>query len=348
VASACPHLEFLGLDQCGIDDEVLQHIARLPQLKRLVLRMATLVSNGGLKCLADGAAGQSLIELDISHCGKITDEGLTYIPKMKEIRVLHLSGMMRITSQGVDVVCKGCPLLESLSISKCKLLDNAAIKTIFANVHNLVNLDMGFLSQITDEAFEQVNSSLSLVSLILGGVSQITDATVKRIALNARSLQVLNLWKCANITDEGVAVVAKFCPLLYVIQLSDCTRITDKSLFALASGCPRLTTAIFGGYSQVTDEGVKAITQQCKEIRTIDLGGLVSITNQSLAYLSSGCPNLYSVSLYDCKKLTVDGIYQLVGSIPNLKRIDLGGESGVTGQQVQDIKNRFAHLEIAV
>jgi hypothetical protein len=78
-----------------------------------------------------------------------------------------------------------------------------AIKSIFANLLHLLNLDMSFLPQITDDAFESVTTPLTLVSLMLGGDDQITDKTVKKIAMFARTLQVLNLWKCANITDEG-------------------------------------------------------------------------------------------------------------------------------------------------
>eukprot|EP00026_Physarum_polycephalum_P004574 Phypoly_transcript_04596.p1 GENE.Phypoly_transcript_04596~~Phypoly_transcript_04596.p1 ORF type:complete len:517 (+),score=40.15 Phypoly_transcript_04596:553-2103(+) len=343
-------LEFLSLGNCKkIGNAAMDSLALLPNLQELNLYTCPLLNSNGLVSLASGPAGKSLRALDISHCGGILDQGLITIASMTQLRTLQMAGMMRITAEGVTAVAHQCTLLESLSINKCKQLNNDSVVAILTHSKNLSVLDLAFLDQVTDEAFVNMPSMPSLVTLDMKGMHRITDATVKKVALNTPNLQVWILWKCSNITDEGVTAIGNNCHLLTHIQLTDCSRITDKGVQELALGCPLLTTILLGGWATISDEGIKVLSTHCKSLRTIDLGGLVSITNHSLRYLGESCPNLYSVTLYDCKSVTEDGIHNLVKSSPTLQRLDMGGKTGMTPQQIAQItshyKNRY--LEVA-
>ncbi|XP_031563546.1 F-box/LRR-repeat protein 14-like isoform X2 [Actinia tenebrosa] len=146
------------------------------------------VSSSGLGLLT------KLCSLDISHCTRITDNGLTSIYQLKNLRTLNinmcieitdvslqgiakhmcsleclsLNGCNLVTDVGMVAVAQNLPHLSSLDISKCDLITDLSILTLAKRSKNLTHLDLSMCAQVTSHSIDELEANLPrLVSLQL-------------------------------------------------------------------------------------------------------------------------------------------------------------------------------------
>lgn len=57
-----------------------------------------------------------------SHCGQILDNGLKTIARLSQLKVLNMTGMLKISPVGIEDVCKSSPQLTAIYVGGCKQL----------------------------------------------------------------------------------------------------------------------------------------------------------------------------------------------------------------------------------
>eukprot|EP01130_Rhizamoeba_saxonica_P008395 TRINITY_DN338_c0_g1_i2.p1 TRINITY_DN338_c0_g1~~TRINITY_DN338_c0_g1_i2.p1 ORF type:complete len:314 (-),score=29.71 TRINITY_DN338_c0_g1_i2:30-971(-) len=146
---------------------------------------------------------------------------------------------------------------------------------------NITDLDMGYMTKITDDYMAVIGSLHKLERLKIRKSSKITDLGMK----NLQGLTRLKFLKLGNCKGISHVTLMKLSPLKHL----ECLK-----LFA---------------FSGMIDAGMKAISNNFLNLYTLDLRGCVKIRDNSLAYLSE-LGNLTSLTLTHTQ-ITDEGIGQL-------------------------------------
>jgi F-box and leucine-rich repeat protein 13 len=210
--------------------------------------------------------------------------------------------------------------------------------------HNLRVLNLGFMDDVSDEAFLLLSSSLtpsssasstsSAASTITSSTStttrtriisplrilnlcrsKITDSTMFRM-VQMQELEEIRVPWCAGITDTGIVALARTCTRLKVIDLRSCS-ITDIALAAIGALCIQLVELDLSWCFHVSDEGLlqllpsqHARQQDASTLRKLSLiwcPQVTDITCTILARISS----LDCVYVNGCMSITEEGMNTL-------------------------------------
>jgi hypothetical protein len=129
-------------------------------------------TDADLKCL-DGFRDLKQLALSSSS---VTDEGLTHLSNMANLRFLSLGGGTRITDAGL-IYLNGSTKLETLSLTYTQLTDKG-LEHLKVFTH-LRWLKLEY-SQVTDDGLEQLKG-LRELEVVSVGSANLTDAGVKKL-----------------------------------------------------------------------------------------------------------------------------------------------------------------------
>ncbi|XP_065576835.1 uncharacterized protein LOC136037905 [Artemia franciscana] len=109
----------LDLSCNEVTDASLESAFTSCSLKKLSLRYCEITDCGLVNLAAQPESfKRSIEELDLSHCLKVTDLGLSkLLPELKRLRVLNLEGCREVTSKTLETVKTYCPKLRYLGVS---------------------------------------------------------------------------------------------------------------------------------------------------------------------------------------------------------------------------------------
>ncbi|KAJ1479435.1 hypothetical protein T484DRAFT_1814171 [Baffinella frigidus] len=110
-----------------------------------------------------------------------------------------------VGEQGVIMLCKRAPALETLLLSNCDAVSDVAVVRGVLRCKGLSSLQLRGCTRLGPEAFEAIALHSAFSSLDLSGLERLTDATAARIAKTSTSLRLLNLSKSLNLSK---------CPLV--------------------------------------------------------------------------------------------------------------------------------------
>lgn len=138
---------------------------------------------------------QSLKELDISGCNRITDVSLTYAFNFKELINLNLSRCQQITYDGIEHLVKNCPSIEYFNLTDCYNLKDDAVNEIVKGLHRLKQLE-------------------------LRGCNQLSDKTLEAISNHCCKLQFLDVQGCRNMSPDLACSIGSLPSSLHTILMS--------------------------------------------------------------------------------------------------------------------------------
>lgn len=147
ICQACAKIDTLDLSGLvHLTDEVMKVLAEYcPHLQNLSLARCKRLTDKTLCTLADYLW---IEELDISHCNKITDEGLEVIAlEFTGLKKLNIAWLQRVTDRTLSVLGRSCKVLASLDISECIGMKAQAIREIQEALPNLKILKDDKLNQ---------------------------------------------------------------------------------------------------------------------------------------------------------------------------------------------------------
>lgn len=221
---------------------------------------------------------------------------------------------------------------------QCKNVKSPMIQHIFEH-SQLLNLNLGFIEDISDEAFALLPPVMQLMdgSAAGGLYPAFPSSSFKR----SSPLQKLNLCK-SKITDSSIFKMAYLMALLE-IRLQWCSGITDAGITALVRNCPKLRLLDLKS-CQITDNGISAIAELCTELCELDLSWCPGFSEEGLLQLVphhhgevTQKQSLERLNLEWCAQVTDRTLYALQ-AIASLKVVQLAGCVGVTEAGVQWLK----------
>ncbi len=206
-----------------VDDALLEVLAGMPSLRRLVLRGRPAVTDRGLALLA----ALPLEALDLSGCNGITDAGLAQLPS--SLRSLSLASCAEVGRSFPEHLTG----LRSLVLSINPNLDDAQLARITA-LPELRALDLRVCSNLTAEGARALAGAAELEELFLCGSPWLDDTVMTALAQLPR-LRELGMagFGQSQLTGAGVAELARL-PQLEVLHVSGIQPLAAADVRALA------------------------------------------------------------------------------------------------------------------
>lgn len=294
-------LEYLDLPEKGVTDQGLSYLAQLKGLKHLVIARPYKTdpkmdkgyyTDKGLKELSEL---QSLEELNLGSRG-ITDEGISQVAKLTNLRELTLFGCTEITNEALAKIST-LKHLERLSINVCPKVTIAGISYLNA-IPGLIELDAQGMEQ--DNSILNISKLTKLEKLFLIPKIKVAGDHIIREPVRDQDLQCL-----ANLKN------------LKNFQIGNVGQISDSGMAHLA-GLTNLEILIISG-RDLTDDGLKYLANMKKLGRLIISGG--KFTDKGLRHLE-GLKSLGAIELEGESNFTVAGLRRLRAELPNLALLE--------------------------
>ena len=275
-----PKLHTVWLAQSGLDDQGLTQVAKLAQLKGLIIdgkhltsagyaalsRMTNLqrltLSDGttfddrAAQCLAPLTKLRSLGLFDV----RLTDAGLAPLAALTQLRTLDIwKGAAPYSDAGIAHL-KGLTQLRRLLFSTITEVTDAGLKNL-AGLKQLRELQVPS-KNITDDGLQALAGCTALTQL------NFDESNVRGtglVALKAAKLTFLSLDQ-AQVDDQGIVQIATFGELSE-LSLNN-TRVTNAGLPTVAK-LGKLTTLNLMG-TKVTADGLAALTS-LKSLRMLSV-----------------------------------------------------------------------------
>jgi F-box/leucine-rich repeat protein 14 len=252
----------------SINGEGLAVLGNFKQLEELVLQGLP-VSNEHLNLL-EGIA--TLQRLDLSECSKISGAGLASLTQSRDLQDLKLSGCRRldetadfepiaqfvqlkkldisatrIRPEAVSLLTK-LSQLESLDISSCNWIDDAAIEQI-AKIKTLRRLKLDDLARLTDRSLVFLAELPDLQWLYLEDNRLLTGEGFSAFP-DSTGLRFLEMHGLDKLSPKGLENLPRFSKLEKLTIYS--TELTNEHLLAM-KGIPNLRELEMDHDSQVDD-----------------------------------------------------------------------------------------------
>ncbi|KAL8504921.1 hypothetical protein ACS0TY_016207 [Phlomoides rotata] len=313
-----------------VDPALVGSLQKLSSLQSIKLDGCK-VTSSGLKAI--GQLCLSLLELSLSMCIGVTDEGLSYIVKNhKHLRKLDITCCRDITEVSIDHLTESCTSLISLKMKSCWLVSDVAFVWIGQGCPFLQELDLTH-NEIDDEGLKSISKCSRLKILTLGICLNITDEGLIHIGMSCSKLKQLELYKSDGIADSSISAIASGCPDLETITISYCHFITDRSLMSL-SKCSKLKTLEARGCYLITRDGLAAVAKGCKLLSKLDIKYCHNVDDFGMIPLARFSQNLKQINL-SYTSVTDVGLLTLA-SIGCLQAITILHFAGLTPNGLAD------------
>ena len=213
--------------------------------------------------------------------------------------------------------------LQSLSMSCCNVSDN--LLSQFKNLQELLHLNLGSCSELTDAGIVHIKALTALQSLDLSSC-QLSDISLSHLQ-PLPSLLHLN-FSCASVTDQGLKYLAAFAKLKS-IKLGT-VHISDQGLEPLR-GLKTLEGADFTGCPGLDGSGLKHLRGTAMKILSLP----VSVSDAGLSSLE-GLPSLESLTLSSPN--VTDSLFLHFSNFTCLKSLCLSSCPNISGAGLVHIR----------
>ena len=185
----------------GLNNETLQHLAKLKNLKALDLSEPFGVVTDEYIVPIVRSAGKNLEKLVLDGCTELGDETFeAIIQYCPNLQFMSLALLDKLTD---EAVVKGFTSwtknhgLVNLNLTRCVGIKDAGVKTILAHSGaSLEVLSLNSLDELTQETFdlfinEELNVGNELVEFDVGFVRCVSDELVSKLTRACKELRVL-------------------------------------------------------------------------------------------------------------------------------------------------------------
>ena len=206
-----------------VDDEVLEAVGKLKQLRKLDLTRCHKVTDKGLQNLKFLTGMNKLI---LDDCSQLTDITLESLIPLRNLSELRCSQCLKITDAGLLHISK-IKSLKRLYLEECVDLTEGGISHL-SGLDGLVELYLDGCYKLNDAAMESIGKLTCLKALYIKDCSKITDRGIDFLS-NIPLLKELSLWGCSEITD-GVFSFMQHLSQLRELNLKGCSKIVGRGL----------------------------------------------------------------------------------------------------------------------
>ncbi|XP_005178028.1 F-box/LRR-repeat protein 7 isoform X1 [Musca domestica] len=284
------HLDLSGGLQ--VDDPLLKLIVnKWPQsLETMELMFCSCLTDEGVKSL--GSLRGSLKTLNISHCSKISSQGLLQGLVQETNPILTTLVLNDITDTATDNMClvmQRLPNLCYLSLESCRdAVTDVTLENIFRHQTKLQHLFLDDCMRISDEGLlgfgshpAPIHRLKGLQTLSLRGCRNLSNRALAK-GLKFPELRKLVLGYCHKISSMGIEELVENCPSLEDLTISSCLMIDDDAMLHIAQGLPRLRRLNVSNCINLTGKSIDYVVELCRSLKELSMCGIDSLEIQEV------------------------------------------------------------------
>ncbi|KAJ8301825.1 hypothetical protein KUTeg_020812 [Tegillarca granosa] len=347
------HINFYKCSQ--INNTVLQQLAASKcVLEDILIHGCENVSDVGVQAITQGQV--ELKELILRKLPQLTTKGLINLksPKLCKLDLRGCSSLHTDFVASMATVMKNNPTIQSITMSNCNKMEDAAVKVIINNL----------------------NRSLEELDCLPHTLS---DDSLAGIANSCPYLKRLNLHGCSRLSGEGLIQLSQGCTKLECLDLSYCSTLSKKpdneSLWTLPTSLVKLSLCgvrldderilvecvqrlkclkslrLCGvtclndkNFEQIDVDVLFVVASTCYNLEILDMAGLACVTNDLLVSLAEHCPKLSKLGIKGCSEVTDMGVCAVARRCP-LKKIVVSGINNLTDKSIFTLANQCCNLE---
>ena len=257
----------------------------------------------------------ALDELIIKDCDAITDESMSHLSKLQNLKTLaigYYGYRWTISDNGLKFLSKS-PALEVLYIPNAANITDEGLGHI-ASIKTLKHLHLfGNMDKITVAGIKRLTALTNLETLQLVDFKLITDVSVEHIA-SISSLKELDLWGCDLITDVGVDMLARL-EKLESLSLKYCDQLTDQSLRSIAK-ISTLKRLDLEGCEKITSAGITEISK-ISGLENLNINGCFLVYDDGAKTLIN-LKSLQALSIERCHNISYLTTEPMKNELPNI------------------------------
>ncbi|XP_062183086.1 F-box/LRR-repeat protein 3-like [Phragmites australis] len=271
--------------------------------------------------LALGDSCKSLVEIGLSKCHGITDDGIaSLVAHCNYLRTIDLTCCHLLTDDALAAIAENCRMVECLRLESCPFVSEKGLERIATLCSHLKEIDLTDC-RINDAALQHLARCSELLVLKLGLCSSISDKGLAYISSNCGKLVELDLYRCSAVTDDGLADLSRGCKKIRMLNLRYCAQITDVGLKHLSS-LEELTNLELRCLVRITGIGISSIAIGCTSLVELDLKRCYSIDDTSLWAVARYSQNLRQLDISYCQ-VTGLGLCHLLSSLRCLQDVKM-------------------------
>ncbi|KAK3329190.1 hypothetical protein B0H66DRAFT_526584 [Apodospora peruviana] len=326
------------------------------------------VSDSSLAHVIAPFIGTRPIEVDISNCFHITDEGFQALWKLcgKNVKVWRMRSVWDVSAGQILEMSENAKGLEEVDWSNCrKVGDNLLARVVGwvvpeppptrENAKNVVISSSAAAkgrrgSQHAQRSSEKPNGNHPpppappppgtvigcprLRRLNLSYCKHITDRSMAHLAAHASNrLESLSLTRCTSITDAGFQSWAPyhFTELTHLC-LADCTYLSDHSIIALVNAAKTLTHLDLSFCCALSDTATEVVALGLPKLRELRLAFCGSaVSDASLGCIALHLNELRGLSVRGCVRVTGNGVENVLEGCGRLEWVDVSQCKNLAG-----------------
>jgi hypothetical protein len=209
-----PNLMALGCDGELSNDRAMEHIARIPMLRRLRAQ-ESVATEDGFRALSRSATLEGFWGRECANFGSSAFLAFARMPSLRSLGV----GLQQVEDEALAALGEFPALRELTPIG----LKDEGFRHV-GRCAGLERLTCMYCRETTDAATDHV-SGLRLV-YYYAGLTRITDRSLKILG-GMDTLEQVDLYECNGVTDRGLAFLAKL-PRLREVHLDSLPGVTPR------------------------------------------------------------------------------------------------------------------------
>ncbi|KAB5578868.1 hypothetical protein GE09DRAFT_990313 [Coniochaeta sp. 2T2.1] len=301
--------------------------------------------------------GARPLEIDISNCFHVTDEGFQALWQTcgRNVKVWKMRSVWDVSASQILEMSENAKGLEEVDWSNCRKVGD-----------NLLARVVGWVVPEPPPARDSSSSSSSSKNVVISSSSNVrtrqqrkqpADTPTPQATPNLPSpgtiigcpnLRRLNLSYCKHITDRSMAhLAAHASSRLEYLSLTRCTSITDAGF---QSWSPHrfasLTHLYLADCTYLSDNSIIALVNAAKNLTHLDLSFCCALSDTATEVVALGLPLLQELRLAFCGSAVSDASLGCIAlHLNELRGLSVRGCVRVTGVGVENVLEGCGRLE---
>ncbi|KAK3901243.1 hypothetical protein C8A05DRAFT_35088 [Staphylotrichum tortipilum] len=348
------HLNLLELiRQRGVCKNWYQLLTTSPDLCKTVdlSRLNRKVDDWSLTNILVPFIGARPVEMDISNCFHITDEGFQALWRNcgKNVKVWRMRSVWDVSASQILEMSECAKGLEEIDWSNCrKVGDNLLARVVGWVVPNPPPTPTTKNVVITSSKSRRAQQQPTARPPPPGPPPNHPPPPPPGTVIGCPRLRRLNLSYCKHVTDRSMAhLAAHAAPRLERISLTRCTSVTDVGFQAWATHrFSALTHLCLADCTYLTDHAIVALVSAAKGLTHLDLSFCCALSDTATEVVALGLPGLRELRMAFCGSAVSDASLGCVAlHLNELRGLSVRGCVRVTGNGVENVLEGCARLE---
>lgn len=276
----------------------------------------------------------------------LTDFGLEFMAsKLKFLKKIHMTGSHCFTDRSLVALSLNCAFLNSVTVFNCIChscnngVTENGIGILLRNSPNLESLSVGCIKNMDSSSqssgitlVNSISHAKALNSLMFFTMD-VSDVLLNAIANAKLPLKNFGLQRCWNYTFMGLFTVLS-SKHLSKLAVSGADNLEDEDMKLLLMGDIGNLTHIDIGYFQVKSSTLFLLSSKCPSLIDIRMKGARLLKGgKNIPQLKHNVENLYLTYSH----IDDESVQQFVLFFPNLRVVDLSHCYGLTSTSVEAI-----------